>query len=228
MMHSSPLSPSSNRAAPILPMAMRDTALTVTELKLNATITDFAVFRERCKAQVKQLRAELAAASYSTAVIDDAAYAQCALLDEIALVKLNGSQHDSWERDPLQMSEFQSHEAGIELIDRVERRLADPHTPIMLLGVFFETFNQGFKGKYMIAGEPARDLLLRALDSRAGRESNPSLDLVDLSDGEEDALNRTRRRPSRLIWAALAAVATVGIYGGLQLWMSASLASLPV
>ena len=214
--------------APLLPRAMRDTALTVTELKLDARPDTFTDFRERCKTQVHQLRAELAAEGYSDAVIDDAAYAQCALLDEIALIKLKGAEHEAWEQDPLQVSEFQSHEAGVELVDRVERCLADPKTPIMLLGVFFETFNQGFKGKFMIAGEPARDLLLRALDARAARESNPSFGLVNLLDAERGTQDKAQSPSPRIIWGALAAIVTISLYCGLQLWTSTVVASLPV
>jgi type VI secretion system protein ImpK len=215
-------------AVPVLPRAMRDTALTVTELKLNAQPKSFSDFRERCESQVQQLRAELSVAGYSNAVIADAVYAQCALLDEFALIKLQGDEHESWEQDPLQVSEFQSHEAGVELVDRVERCLANPNTPVMLLAVFFETFNLGFKGKFMIAGEPARDVLLRALDARATRQSNPSLGLVNQLDAEHNALDKTPSISPRIIWGALVAMVTISIYCGLQLWTSTAVASLPI
>src|SRR5471032_1102900 len=92
----------------LLPVALRDTALTATALAGLATATSFEEFRKKCTQQVERLRAEMTSAGHPPDVIDDAAYAQCALLDEVALSSLNGPHRDAWEDAPLQLSEFES------------------------------------------------------------------------------------------------------------------------
>jgi len=79
-----------------LPLALRNTALTVTSLANGAQPETFKTFAAQCDQQIGLLRTELAAASCTPDVINDAVYAQCALLDEIALKCLSGGDRDTW------------------------------------------------------------------------------------------------------------------------------------
>src|ERR1700735_4273458 len=116
---------SAEKYTALLPNAFRDTAVTVANLADDATSITFASFREKCVAQVKALARELRAAGHLPDVVRDATYAQCALLDETALVRLKGAERDAWEREPLQIKEFQTNDAGDELIAKIHQRLAD-------------------------------------------------------------------------------------------------------
>jgi type VI secretion system protein ImpK len=107
----------------LLPNAFRDTAFTVASLADDASSLSFVSFREKCVAQVDALGRELRAAGHLPDVVRDATYAQCALLDETALAHLKGPERDAWEREPLQVQEFKSNDAGYELIDKISSGL---------------------------------------------------------------------------------------------------------
>jgi type VI secretion system protein ImpK len=128
------MSASTTCTTTLLPVALRDTALSVASLACDPAPPSFATFREKCKQQVARLREEMKSAGHPHDVVQDAVYAQCAILDESALSNLRGGDRDAWAREPLQVDEFQSHDAGDELILRIERRLAQPSVPCWISG----------------------------------------------------------------------------------------------
>lgn len=143
----------------MLPLALCDTALTVTGLADAVKPTlGFETFRAKCLEQVARLREEFSALDQPTDVVEDAAYAQCALLDEVALGRLQGADRDAWEREHLQVQRFQSHNAGEALIVRIERRLAEPQPVLPLLAVFHAVLGLGFQGRYALEGASANDI----------------------------------------------------------------------
>ncbi len=210
---------------PFLPVALRDTALTVTGLASDAAPAAFDVFRRKCMEQIERLRSELSTLGHPRDVIEDATYAQCALLDEAALSSLKGNDRDAWEREPLQVSEFQSHDAGEELIVRIERRLAQPQPILPLLAIFAAVLDLGFKGKFALDGRDARVALMHVLDERAGRHG-------ERSDTSGPVVVRTgpRRRwfgnLSSLAWVVIAFVGASAIYIALDQWLAASIARI--
>ncbi|MCO5397755.1 DotU family type IV/VI secretion system protein [Ralstonia soli] len=207
----------------LLPLALRDTALTVARLASAAQPDAFGTFAERCDAQIAQLRAELAAAGCAADVIDDAVYAQCALLDESALKYLQGFDRDAWEREPLQVRNFNSHDAGNALIQRIERRLAEPQPVLPLLAIFGAVLGLGFQGKFALHGAEPRAALMRAVNERLGRADHGMTDTVLVRQG-------TPRRwtgLSPLTWVVLACVVSGLFYLGAQHWLSASIDALP-
>ncbi|WP_035881454.1 DotU/TssL family secretion system protein [Cupriavidus metallidurans] len=208
----------------ILPLALRDTALTVTELADDAAPGDtFAVFRKKCLDQVTRLREEFQAAGHAQAVAEDAAYAQCALLDEYALRRLAGDERSAWEREPLQVQEFQSHNAGEELIARIERRLAEAQPVIPLLVVFHTVLGLGFQGKFALEGNAAREALVHAIDERlkhAGVQKTTGPVIVTAGKA------RGWRGLSPLAWVAIALVSTGLVYFALDRWLAVSIARL--
>ncbi|MEN7531098.1 DotU/TssL family secretion system protein [Cupriavidus sp. DL-D2] len=208
----------------IVPLALRDTALTVTELDAGATIAvTFESFRAKCLELVAHLREEFRAAGHSAAVVEDAAYAQCALLDEVALQHLKAVDRDAWEREPLQVKEFQSHNAGEELIVRMERRLAEPQPVVPLLAVFYAVLGLGFQGKFAFEGAAARETLMRAIDERLGRAgvqgaSGP----IIVTAGKARGL----RHLTPLGWVLISLAGAGLIYFALDRWLTASIAQL--
>lgn len=208
---------------PIFPLALRDTALTVAALVSGSTPVTFASFRERCLEQIASLREELRAARQSPDVIEDAIYAQCALLDEFALRHLDGATRDEWEREPLQVREFQSHDAGDALIDRIERRLAAPQPVLPLLAVFHVVIGLGFQGRFALNGGTDRAALLRALDERLARAGvDQGNGPVIVTHGRPD----TGWRVSPIVWVVLALAGAGLVYMALNRWLDAAIVRL--
>ncbi|PCE27324.1 DotU family type IV / VI secretion system protein [Paraburkholderia acidicola] len=208
-----------------LPVALRDTALTVTSLASDAAPAVFDAFRRTCADQIERLRSELSTAGHPRDVVEDATYAQCALLDEAALSSLRGADRDEWEREPLQVSEFQSHDAGQELITRIERRLAQPQPILPLLAIFAAVLDLGFRGKFALDGRDARAALMRALDERLGRHGEDH----DASGPVVVRMGKRRRwfgNLSPLAWVVLALIGAAAVYVGLDQWLSSSVARL--
>jgi len=208
----------------ILPLALRDTALTVTGLANgDKPAESFEAFRARCLDLLTRLREEFRSAGHPTAVVEDAAYAQCALLDEVALQHLQAAERDAWEREPLQVKEFQSHNAGEELVARIERRLAEPQPLVPLLVVFYAVFGLGYQGKFALGAASAREALMRAIDERlegAGVQKASGSVIVSCDKP------RSMRHLSPLAWV-LTALAGVGIlYFALDRWLAASISQL--
>lgn len=208
----------------MLPLAVRDTALTIALLSDAARPTPgVEAFRAKCLEQVSRLREEFSTLGQPADVIEDAAYAQCALLDEVALGQLQGTDRDAWEREPLQVQQFKSHNAGEALIARIERRLAEPQPALPLLHVFHAVLGLGFKGRYALEDASARAVLMRKIDERLdragwGESSGPML------------VTRGRtprwRNLSPLAWVAIASVVATLVYFALDRWLAASIRTL--
>ncbi|CAB3677368.1 hypothetical protein LMG24238_02434 [Paraburkholderia sediminicola] len=216
---------STARAATLLPIALRDTALTVTNLATQGAPSmpgAFDAFRQKCKEQIDRLRTELASAGHPADVIEDATYAQCALLDEAALSNLKEGDRDAWEREPLQVSEFQSHNAGDELIARIERRLAQPKPVLPLLAIFIAVLDLGFEGKFALNGSDARAALMRALDERLERHRDTSGPVIV----NEGITRRWSGRLSPSAWVVVACIAAGVVYFSVDQWLTASIAQI--
>jgi type VI secretion system protein ImpK len=210
----------------LLPNAFRDTAFTVACLADEATSINFVSFRDKCVAQVDALGRELRAAGHLPDVVREATYAQCALLDETALVRLKGPERDAWEREPLQVSEFKSNDAGYELIDKIQQRLLEPNPRLALLSIFNTVLGLGFKGKFALNGADARLELMRALDQRIGQAAGKDTSgTVVLAQGPSE---RWSTNVSPLGWV-ITGVAVAGlVYLALGQWLAASIARIPV
>lgn len=207
-----------------LPLALRDTALTVASLATAAQPKTFALLAQQCDMQIAQLRSELAAAGHASDMIDDAVYAQCALLDETALTHLRGDDRDTWECEPLQVRYFNSYDAGDELIRRIERRLVEPQPVFPLLAIFSTVLGLGFQGKFALHGAESREALIRAVNERLdGKAGGITTDTVLVKLG-------TPRRftgLSPLAWVALACAVSGLVYLAAQHWLTASIDALP-
>ncbi len=217
---------SSEKFTALLPRAFRDTAFTVASLADDASSITFASFREKCLAHGDALRRELRAAGHLPDVVRDATYAQCALLDETALAHLKGAERDAWEREPLQVREFKSNDAGYELIDKVQQRLAEPRPKLALLSLYNAVLGLGFKGKFALSGADARLELMRALDQRIGQAG--SVDTSGTVLLARDASRRLRMNASPLGWVIGAVLVAGLVYLALGQWLTASIARIAV
>ncbi|MGZ2746671.1 DotU/TssL family secretion system protein [Burkholderia stagnalis] len=206
----------------LLPVAVRDTALTVASLRSGLVPHSFDALRKTCSQQIARLRDEMISAGHPHDVMEDAVYAQCALLDESALRNLAGEDRDAWEREPLQIGEFQRHDAGDEVISRIERRLAEPRPVLPLLAIFGAVLSLGFTGKLALGGQDAHAMLLRTIDERLGGSLGASGPVIVKS----DAAHRRHRRLAPLVWLVLSVVATGALYLALDGWLSGSIAGI--
>ncbi|MFL9920602.1 DotU family type IV/VI secretion system protein [Paraburkholderia fungorum] len=209
--------------ATLLPVALRDTALTVTDLSGDAAPkSSFKDFRDKCNKQIEELRVQLRSAGHPRDVVEDAAYAQCALLDEAALNTLKGGDRDAWEHEPLQVVEFQTHDAGQELITRIERRLAEPQPVLPLLAIFGAVLSLGFTGKFAIDGRDARAALMRAVDARLTRDIG-RMDTTGSVIVKQGGRHHWLDKLSPVVSVAIACVAAAVIYMAIDQWLNAAI-----
>ncbi|WP_086972867.1 DotU/TssL family secretion system protein [Caballeronia glebae] len=216
----------SNADEMLLPVALRGTALTVADFADKSTEKSADDLKTKCKAQIDALTAELEAKGYPPDVIEDARYAQCALLDEAALNSLEGEERDAWERRPLQLDEFKTNDAGEELVRRIQERLREP-TPVRpLLAIFGAALDLGFTGRLALEGGEAKVRLRQAIDARLG--------IVQRTDEDDDAsivvkapITRAwTQRISPLASIALACAAIGVAWFGINGWLDASVAHM--
>ncbi|SAK96638.1 DotU family type IV/VI secretion system protein [Caballeronia catudaia] len=212
-----------NAASEWLPVALRDTALTVADLSDADRRPSAVDLLEEGKKQMARLRAELQMRGLPPDVIEDAVYAQCALLDETALRSFVGTERDTWEHNPLQLGQFDSNDAGEELVRRIEGRLSGPRPVRLLLEIFAAVLDLGFTGRFAVEGQDARARLRQAIDDRLG---------VRKSDDDDDAsiiVKAAIKRPwtsriSPLTCIALACVVTGIVWIAIDTWLDASIA----
>lgn len=212
----------------LLPVAFRDTAHTVMELRsVNPPSLDD--LRRRCNAQVVALREDLQRRGHPRDVIDDAAYAQCALLDEAALSGLGDDARDAWAREPLQVKMFGRNDAGEELLRRIGQRLREPRPVLLLLGIFAAVLDLGFRGRYAENEADARTKLVRAIEDRLARAmgGNAGPGGPDLSGPVVVNPSRWRRRPlSPLAWVLMACIAAGLVWFAIDRWLLSSIAGM--
>nr|WP_061160188.1 DotU family type IV/VI secretion system protein [Caballeronia temeraria] len=210
----------------LLPVALRDTALTVADFADHSTETSAADLKATCKAHIVALTSELNAKGYPPDVIEDALYAQCALLDEAALKRFKGDERDDWERRPLQLDEFNTNDAGEELVRRIRERLRDPRPVRPLLAIFGAVLDLGFTGQLALEGGEAKARLRQDIDARLGIVRIPA---------EEDDLSVVAKAPIARPWTqrisplagVVLACTAVGLaWFGINGWLDASVAHM--
>jgi type VI secretion system protein ImpK len=212
----------------LLPVSLRDTARTVVDLR-SVNPPSLVDLRKRCDAQVAALREELQRRGHPRDVIDDAAYAQCALLDEAALNGLGEEARDAWEREPLQVKLFGRNDAGEELLRRIGQRLREPRPVMPLLCIFASVLDLGFKGRYAANEADARTKLIRAIDERLARAmgGNTGPGVPDRSGPVVVNPSRWRRRPlSPLTWVLIACIAAGLVWFAIDRWLLLSIAGM--
>jgi type VI secretion system protein ImpK len=212
----------------LLPVALRDTARTVVALR-SGNPPSLEALRNDANAQIASLSEELARRGHPHDVIDDARYAQCALLDEAALNGLGGAARETWEREPLQVQVFGRNDAGEELIRRIGQRLHEATPVLPLLGIFAAVLGLGFKGRYATNEAEARDKLISSIDERLARATggSPNRSAPDRSGPVVINPSHWRRRPQPpLAWVLLAGIAAGVVWVAIAHWLLSSIAGM--
>jgi type VI secretion system protein ImpK len=212
----------------LLPLALRDTASTVVALRSGKPPSVDAL-RRQCDAQLAGLKDELQRRSQPRDVIDDALYAQCALLDEAALKGLQGEARAAWEREPLQVRTFGRNDAGEELVRRISQRLREAKPVLPLLRIFAAVLRLGFTGSLVAHGDDARTKLVDEIDERLTRAGGDRVNGNAPGTSSPIVVNPSRRRRhplSPLAWVLIACIAAGLAWLAIDRWLLSAIAGM--
>jgi type VI secretion system protein ImpK len=209
----------------LLPVALRDTAITVANL-CGDNKPSAETLRSDAQTQFEQLGAELRMRGLSPEMIEDAQYAQCALIDETALRCLNGDERDAWELNPLQLGKFNSNDAGEELVRRMERWLGHARTERVLLAIFGAVLDLGFVGRFAREGDEARARFRQSINQRLGISQNTHAPHDASIIVKADVKRAWASRVSPLTCIALACVGLGLMWFAINGWLDASVARM--
>lgn len=105
---------------------LRDTFLTVVELRQGTTVRHGMELYRHCQRQVELVRERLKDAGFSRENVEHITYAQCALLDETVLSRSGMDDGQTiWMKDPLQSHFFNTLQAGELLYERMKQVLQE-------------------------------------------------------------------------------------------------------
>lgn len=198
----------------------RDTALAVSLLSAGQAYPENAAsWYEYCQTLINRLKKSLQEDGYSTAEVEEISYAQCALLDEVALKFLQGQDRDVWEREPLQVHFFASHNAGDVLCDHIQKQAQALKPNIHLIETYSTLLGLGFRGRYAIEDDRVvRDVIAR-LNQLAPASESDAFDGNLLIVENNTILKKYRRRLSPLMWAVCALAGAVVVYVIANYWL---------
>lgn len=191
---------------------LRDTALLVTSLGEGGTVPEAGAFRERCHQIISTFSDALTQRGYPANLRQEALIAQCGLLDETALCHLSAESRPSWELKPLQVEWFKVHDAGEQVIARIEARLREASPNVDLLEYYVAVLGIGFKGRYARDGESERTALISALNARLAK-LRPVATQAFIADQAGRRLSDWFYRLSPWVMAGLACIVAAIVWG---------------
>lgn len=128
---------------------LRDTFLTVVELRQGTTVRHGIELYRHCQRQVELVRERLKDAGFSRENVEHITYAQCALLDETVLSRSGMDDGQAiWMKNPLQSHFFNTLQAGELLYERMKQVLQEPAPAQAVLTCFHRVLLLGFRGRY--------------------------------------------------------------------------------
>lgn len=146
-------------------MLLRDTFLTVVELRQGTTVRHGIELYRHCQRQVELVRERLKDAGFSRENVEHITYAQCALLDETVLSRSGMDDGQAiWMKNPLQSHFFNTLQAGELLYERMKQVLQEPAPAQAVLTCFHRVLLLGFRGRYQDPVAPERDQLISTLN----------------------------------------------------------------
>lgn len=153
-----------------LSFLLRDTALIVDELTaVEQGVKSIYELRHRCEDAYENFSRALVELGMETIECQKATYAQCALLDEMALFHLPSSLRQIWAAQPLQVSYFGNYLAGEKVYSDLQEELSRAPPTIWLLQTYQFVLMLGFKGRYLLDGNSARQQLIDTLEATINR-----------------------------------------------------------
>ncbi|SQI43804.1 Uncharacterized protein conserved in bacteria [Leminorella richardii] len=202
---------------------LRDVALTVVHLRAGAVVEKGEALYKRCVDQITTLRQRLTEMQYDATVIDDVSYAACALLDETVLQRSNDEGYEVWQGVPLQVTFFNTYQAGDILYERIRERIRHPEGSQLVLACYDRVLGLGFQGRYQSQPQGEREALVMAVRDLLPAAQNPG------GGGLMNAFSaRTGlwRGTSLLFWTGVSLVAVVALYFALRYHIDSLLAQL--
>ncbi len=191
---------------------LRDTALLVTSLSSGGKTENPMALRERCKQLIEEFSDAMERRGFSKDVRDEALIAQCGLLDEVALRHLPTEARAEWEQKPLQVEQFNLHEAGERVFEKLNARLEAPYPPVALLECYSAILAMGFVGRYARDGEAERRALIACLNTRL-EKLQPAVDQPFIVDRSRSRWSDWLYRLSPWVIALLACVLALAVWG---------------
>lgn len=118
-------------------------------------------------AQKQQQQVDLLASNMQLQLYRQHLYAVCAIIDEQILTQLNWDIKHDWLQTMMELSLFESRNAGSKLIDQMEKLASAPHsfsqTEKDLALIYVKVIGLGFDGKYRKQSEKLKKLQERLL-----------------------------------------------------------------
>jgi type VI secretion system protein ImpK len=190
---------------------LRDTALLVTSLGTGGAVKDENALRNQCRKLIERFSEELEHQGYPDDVRREALIAQCGLLDESALRALPTDMRAGWELKPLQVEQFNLHDAGETVFDRLDARMRESSPCVDLLECYAAILGMGFVGRYAREGDTKRTELIAALNGQLN-ELQPSSERPFVADRAGRRLSDWFHRLSPWAIAGIACAIAVIVY----------------
>jgi len=203
---------------------LQDTYLLVIELQQGAMVQRAPELWANCVEQVERVREALGEAGLDARNVDFISHAQCALLDETVLARVEGEAHATWARETLQAKYFNSHQAGEFLYEEMRAVLREPSANPLVLTAFLRVLMLGFLGRYRDIDDPQRQQLQAALAAQVA-----PFDLAQslvTGAGRASSRNASSWLHSPLLNIVAATAVVVGVWWGLDRALADALVSL--
>ncbi|VVP61949.1 hypothetical protein PS870_06485 [Pseudomonas fluorescens] len=202
---------------------LQDVYLLVVELRQGASVQNSPDLWHHCVSKIEQIQQALKDGAVNARSIELISYALCALLDETALGCAKLEAHAKWAGEPLQAKFFNGHQAGEFLYEDMRELLGQPSPDVLVLTAFQRVLMLGFQGRYRDVNDPEREQLLVALNAQvAPLWLNQALTTQDRG----HRINPLRGLHSPLVHFLVAGLLLVGVWWGLDHWLSGLVAAL--
>lgn len=197
---------------------LRDTFLTVVELRQGTSARHGHELYRHCQQQVERVRERLIKAGFSQQDTEHITYAQCALLDETVLGREGMDDGQMvWLKNPLQSHFFNTLQAGELLYERIRQVLQSPAPAQVVLTCFHRVLLLGFRGRYQGPGSDERDHLISVLSARV----TPFSILPDTAVLNVPVSGRQHYLwQSPFFWLLLMMLVLAGVWWGLHSWLN--------
>ncbi|EAN4681802.1 DotU family type IV/VI secretion system protein [Salmonella enterica] len=197
---------------------LRDTFLTVVELRQGTSARDGRELYRHCQRQVEWVRERLTEAGFSQQDTEHITYAQCALLDETVLSREGMDDGQVvWLKNPLQSHFFNTLQAGELLYERMKQVLQEPAPTLAVLTCFHRVLLLGFRGRYQEPASDEREHLISTLNGRVKPFSMlPEMAVLNVPlSGRQYHLWQ-----SPFFWLLTMLIVLTGVWWGLHSWLN--------